>query len=40
MNKSLKEDFFKIANGIHLMAVKAEHLIPDIIEKADLNLEY
>ena len=33
-------DFIKIANGIHLMAVKAEHLIPEIIEKADLNLEY
>ena len=33
-------DFMNIANGIHLMAVKAEHLIPEIIEKADLNLEY
>ncbi|MDC2975661.1 methylenetetrahydrofolate reductase [Prochlorococcus sp. AH-736-D23] len=33
-------EFFNIANGIHLMAVKAEHLIPEIIEKADLNLEY
>ena len=33
-------DFFNIANGVHLMAVKAEHLIPEIIEKADLNLEY
>ena len=29
-----------IANGIHLMAVKAEQLIPEIIEKADLSLEY
>ena len=29
-----------IANGVHLMAVKAEHLIPEIIEKADLSLEY
>jgi methylenetetrahydrofolate reductase (NADPH) len=34
------QDFFNIANGIHLMAVKAEHLIPVILEKADLNLEY
>ncbi len=34
------QDFIKIANGIHLMAVKAEHLIPEILEKADLNLEY
>ena len=33
-------EFFNIANGIHLMAVKAEYLIPEIIEKADLNLEY
>ena len=34
------QDFFNIANGIHLMAVKAEHLIPEILEKANLNLEY
>ena len=33
-------DFINIADGIHLMAVKAEHLIPEIIEKADLSLEY
>jgi len=33
-------DFMNIANGVHLMAVKAEHLIPAIIEKADLSLEY
>jgi len=33
-------DFFNIANGVHLMAVKAEHLIPEIIEKANLSLEY
>ena len=33
------QDFFNIADGIHLMAVKTEHLIPDILEKADLNLE-
>ena len=34
------QDFINIANGIHLMAVKAEYLIPEIIEKAHLNLEY
>ena len=34
------QDFMKIADGIHLMSVKAEHLIPEILEKADLNLEY
>jgi len=33
-------DFINIANGVHIMAVKAEHLIPEIIKKADLNLEY
>jgi len=34
------QDFFNIANGIHIMAVKTEHLIPEILEKANLNLEY
>jgi len=34
------QEFINIANGIHLMAVKAEHLIPEILEKAGLNLEY
>tara|TARA_B100000900_G_scaffold127007_1_gene107287 strand:- start:869 stop:1591 length:723 start_codon:yes stop_codon:yes gene_type:complete len=34
------QDFFNIADGIHIMAVKAEHLIPEILEKAGLNLEY
>jgi len=34
------KDFFKIANGIHLMAVKTEHLIPRILEKAEISLEY
>ena len=34
------QDFYNIANGIHLMAVKAEHLIPEILDKAGLNLEY
>ena len=34
------QDFFNIANGIHVMAVKTEHLIPEILKKADLNLEY
>ncbi|KGF88389.1 methylenetetrahydrofolate reductase [Prochlorococcus marinus] len=34
------QDFFCIASGIHLMAVKSEHLIPEILKKADLSLEY
>ena len=33
-------DFINIANGIHLMAVKSEHLIPEILQKANINLEY
>ena len=33
-------DFINIAEGIHIMAVKAEYLIPEILEKAGLNLEY
>ena len=33
-------DFINIANGVHLMAVKTEHLIPEIIEKANITLEY
>jgi len=33
-------DFIHIADGIHLMAVKTEHLIPEILKKAGLNLEY
>ena len=34
------QDYINIASGIHLMAVKAEHLIPEILKKAGLNLEY
>ena len=34
------KDFINIADGVHLMAVKAEHLIPEILKKADLTLEY
>ena len=33
------KDFIKIAEGIHIMSVKAEHLIPEIIQKAGLTLE-
>ena len=34
------QDYINIASGIHLMAVKAEHLIPEILKKAGLNPEY
>jgi len=33
-------DYINIANGIHLMAVRSENLIPKILEKAKLSLEY
>ena len=33
------QDFINIADGIHLMAVKSEHLIPEILKKAGLTLE-
>ena len=34
------QEFYNIANGVHLMAVKAEHLIPKILAKANISLEY
>ena len=34
------KDFIDIAEGIHIMAVKTEHLIPEILDKAGINLEY
>ena len=34
------KDFINIAEGIHIMSVKAEHLIPEILGKAGLTLEY
>ena len=34
------KDYINIADGVHLMAVKAEHLIPEILKKAELTLEY
>ena len=33
-------DFINIAEGIHIMAVKSEYLIPEILKNAGLNLEY
>ena len=34
------KDFINIAEGIHIMSVKSEHLIPEILKKAGLTLEY
>ena len=33
------KDFINIAEGIHIMSVKAKHLIPEILRQADLTLE-
>ena len=33
-------DFIDIAQGIHIMAVKMENRIPEILEKAGITLEY
>ena len=33
-------DFIEISEGVHIMAVKSEHLIPEIIKKAGITLEY
>jgi len=33
-------DFIEIAQGVHIMAIKCEQLIPEIIEKAEINLVY
>ena len=33
-------DFIDIAEGVHIMAVKSEHLIPEIIKRAGITLEY
>ncbi len=34
------KDYLDIAEGIHIMAVKTEHLIPEILKIAGINLEY
>jgi len=34
------KDFSNISQGVHLMAVKSEYLIPEIIKLAGINLEY
>ena len=34
------KDYINIAEGIHMMAVKTEHLIPEILDIAEINLEY
>ena len=34
------KDYIEIAEGVHIMAIKSEHLIPEILKQADINLEY
>ena len=33
-------DFIKIGQGVHIMAIKCEELIPEIIKRSEVNLEY
>ena len=33
-------EFINISQGVHIMAVKSEHLIPEILKRAELNLGY
>ena len=33
-------EFVEISQGVHIMAVKSEHLIPEILKRAEINLEY
>ena len=34
------KEFIAISQGVHIMAVKSEHLIPEILKRAEINLEY
>ena len=34
------KEFIEISQGVHIMAVKSEHLIPEILKRAEINLEY
>ena len=34
------KEFMEISQGVHIMAVKSEHLIPEILKRAEINLEY
>ena len=34
------KEFIDISQGVHIMAVKSEHLIPEILKRAEINLEY
>ena len=33
-------EFIEISQGVHIMAVKSEHLIPEILKRADISLGY
>ena len=34
------QEFIEISQGVHIMAVKSEHLIPEILKRAKINPEY
>ena len=33
-------DFMEISQGVHIMAVKSEHLIPEILRRSGISQEY
>ena len=34
------KEFIQFSQGVHIMAVKSEHLVPEILQRAKVNLEY
>ena len=34
------KEFIQFSQGVHIMAVKSEHLVPEILQRAKINLEY
>jgi len=34
------KEFMQYSQGVHIMAVKSEHLVPEILQRANINLEY
>ena len=34
------QEFIQLSQGVHIMAVKSEHLVPEILKRAKINQEY
>ena len=34
------QEFIQVSQGVHIMAVKSEHLVPEILKRAKINQEY